>query len=85
MWGNVCIIGLLLTRTKYYNIKRKKVNKIYVAVHGLKLEIGNLGDLSACGHAQAGMKRVCDFDVYKVAKALEKKFYLSQTRQNTKQ
>jgi len=39
------------------------------AVHGLKLEIGNLGDLSApacalhadrCRHAQAGMKRIVE-------------------------
>ncbi len=29
-----------------------------------------MGDLSACGHAQAGMKRVYELDVYKLAEAL---------------
>ncbi|MCK4469184.1 MAG: hypothetical protein KAU60_12610 [Desulfobacterales bacterium] len=42
-----------------------------VAVHGLKFEIRNLGDLSACGHAQAGIKRVYVLDVYELAKALK--------------
>jgi hypothetical protein len=37
--------------------KKCRQQKCNVAVHGLKLEIRNWGDLSACGHAQAGMKR----------------------------
>ena len=36
----------------------------------MKLESRNLGDLSACGHAQAGMKRVYELDVYKLTEAL---------------
>ena len=29
-----------------------------------------MGDLSACGHAQAGMKRVYELDVYKLTETL---------------
>ena len=39
--------------------------RLDIAVHGLKLEMRNLGDLTACGHAQAGMKQVYELDVYK--------------------
>ncbi|MEA3361462.1 MAG: hypothetical protein U9R17_18930 [Thermodesulfobacteriota bacterium] len=34
------------------------------------MENRNLGDLSACGHAQAEMKRVYELGVYKLAEEL---------------
>ncbi len=46
-----------------------------VAVHGLKLEIRNSGE----------MERVYELDVYRLVEALKEKFYLSQTQENTKQ
>jgi len=57
---------------------------IIVAVHGLKLEIRNLGDLSACGHAQAGMKRVYELYVYKLAEALSDMVWHDFDRSNKK-
>ncbi|MEA3358287.1 MAG: hypothetical protein U9R17_02600 [Thermodesulfobacteriota bacterium] len=39
------------------------------------MENRNLADLSACGHAQAGMKRVYELDVYKPAEELSDRIW----------